>query len=740
MTRVASTDWFRFLLSLTALVMLFALCGGTIRFWDRSGFVLVSGGRELGMLAGVLITAAAFLFYRNRDLPSLLMPSVFLWGVVLFFLSDWLTRNYNLVHGADIRGEIILCAIASWVVCRLRAWWLIGVFAFLCIFGLVYSFFEVSNGALLFSDDHTMFLFRLALLRDNFPSIPFWSPLWNGGFDARDFFATGALNVFLLSWPILYTLPIELAYNVIVVGILFFLVPFSTWLAASVMELSRRGRICSSILAIASSLFWYRWGLKYGTMGFITSAALAPLVITLGTQLLYDNPVPSLRRVALFVAVTSLMLLWSPSGALLLPFIFLFVVQFRLPTRLQRIALVALLLINVPWMVMLWRVSKVSSFLGSETKVTQRDTTAIEDPAKSSTETKETETTATTAATKKFRHRASGFDKKIALEKLQEAANATNPILLLLAVPALALLPSRFRRVYLLTGGWLLILGTVGVSFKPQLELDRMLVLLALLLAIPVGKFLDEYVFPAVTSARTSVPAALTLGMAAVSPFSAMNVVLNRSIEQYYFADETVKALSDTLATHSKGARAIFTGCVLHQLSGGHLGPLVYFSKTPLVASSFAHNIWTYRQIIPASFLKRGDQGIVDYFDTMNASLVVAHEAQWLEYFRKRPEGYRELWHGGRFAVFERIGFSSNYFLRGEGEVLSQDTNSVVVKLATPDAVLKFVYFDFIEASGCHALPFDAVPNELQLVALSHCPVGVPITIKARPSWTRMLH
>jgi tetratricopeptide (TPR) repeat protein len=62
----------------------------------------------------------------------------------------------------------------------------------------------IAPGGLLFSDDHPSFFYRLSQLHDFFPHIPFYNPMWNGGVEAREFFPSGSLGIYLLFAPLLH--------------------------------------------------------------------------------------------------------------------------------------------------------------------------------------------------------------------------------------------------------------------------------------------------------------------------------------------------------------------------------------------------------------------------------------------------------------------------------------------------------------------------------------------------------
>ena len=196
--------------------------------------------------------------------------------------------------------------------------------------------------------------------------------------------------------------------------------------------------------------------------------------------------------------------------------------------------------------------------------------------------------------------------------------------------------------------------------------------------------------------------------------------------------------LSNSIAAASKGGRGLFTGCVLHQLSEGHLAPLPFWAKTPLIASSYAHNIWKYEQPIPASFLQQGDAGISRFFDLMNVTVVMAHEPEWRRYFLERPAFYSERSREKDFMVFERAGVIPSYILEGEAKDVTQNYHSTSLTPLSTRVVVKFRYFPFLKSSGCKLGAYPAAPD-LSLVELSECRIGEPVTIESISPIQRLL-
>jgi hypothetical protein len=729
------------LASFGLLLIVLGISGGAWFLWDRSGDAIMPAGRYLGE-AGALSIAVAYAMsiIRRRhllDLRDFIDPRAWSLGLVAIAVSDWICRPWGLFQGPAIRGEIIVGALAMFAL--LRGWW--GTFLLYWPLAsaalLLWSFTIASDGHLLFSDDHAMFLFRLKLLKENFPSIPFWSPLWNAGFEARDFFATGALNIFLLGAPLIYLLPVESVYNILIAGILWVLLPASVFSGAALIGVSRLGASVAATLSLCSGLFWYRWSLKYGTLGFIVSGTLLPLVIGLALRFIeYRRPH---KRLCLSLALTtSLMLLWSPSGIALLPLGLCALPKLRqmLLSRRHMLTLVLIAAINIPWMTIMWKVSNVGKFLGADkgAQLVTHEAT----PNAASSLSGDAAAKADPVAGETFRHRSGAIDAKKSLNQWHNNASALNPLLVVFALPALLSLTGLPRVALGLLTTWLMLLGTVGVSVKPQLELDRMVVLASIILTIPVGSFLTQFFRDSAKGILWRVAASISGSFLLLGPFVTSSVVLGRSDEKYRFAGPEVTSLPATLREHAGDGRVVFSGCVLHEFSGGHLGPLPMWSGVPMVASSYAHNIWRYEQPIPKPLLDQGDAGIREYLNLQNATLVLAHEPGWVEYFRSRPSEYQKIRQEGEFAVFSRIGYTSSYTIEGEIRDLITTSSSISLTPNTEHVVLKFKYFPFLKSSACSLEPYP-VAGGLVFIRLSRCSLNQPITIKSVSPLQRLL-
>lgn len=710
-----------FLFSLAVAVTLFCIVKSQISFWDSSYPFLFGAFRYSFLFLCLPLFIASFLFARGNIKGLSIVPEAFACSLILVFLSDWFSNDWTLLSGNLIRGELILFFVLGLFLSKGSAtFWKVTLVLFI---GVLFSeFIRTSEGRLLFSDDNGPVLYRLSMLKSQFPFIPFYQPQWNAGLDARDFFATGILNLFFIFSPIIYTTDIFKSYNFIVGTVLFCILPASTYLGAKILDFKPSAREIAAILALTTSLVWYRWGLKYGSMGFVTSATLFPLVCALLIKVLKcsDETVSKLELVLLCLSGT-LMLFWSMSGIAILPL--LIFILFRIKSVLKitgmKWAIIITLAINIPWIVMLASVSKVGTFVSL-----QKDRNA---------EMRDQGLTPTSGAVQQLSARSvkGASSSLIPKKSLREYLTTMNPLILFLIIPGFLLLP-RSLGIYLgSTIIWLWFLGSVVKGLKPQLELDRMMVLSGLLMSFPAALAVNK-IFE-----RKGIAASIAFSFLLAGMYATGGIVNNRSMEQYAFADSSFDRLPDLINQSDKTGRVVFLGFVLHEWSRGHLAPLAIKVKQPLVASSPYHNVWWYTDVVPGVFSQKGEAGIEEYLDLMNAKTVVAHEVAWQEYCRLRRDRYLLIGKAGDFHVYKRQS-SSSYVLSGDVEVLSQGPNELKLRVNSAEAVIKFNYFYFLESSGCTISPEPIIPGA-PFIRLSNCAPNSEVVIRGKTGIRRLL-
>ncbi len=619
--------------------------------------------------------------------------------------------------------EVIVAGIAACLVPTRCRPVLLAAVLLVAVLIATYGFFAESGGQPIFADDHPSFLYRLSQLVEFFPNIPFYNPLWNGGVEAREFFPSGVLNLFLLSAPLLYLLPVEAVYNGLVIGLLCVFAPVMMVGAARYLGLRPVGLLVAALLTLSCSLMWYRWALTYGTMGFCVSAALAPLVTLLAARSLEpDVKRHRSERILLGVGVTC-MVLWPLAAVVLVPLGVVFLIRLRRLFAVPsfRNMVLCLIVVNVPWVVIFLDASNVFSFVSSAADTHGQ------------------------AAKKLVGASHASFAKGLIVNSA-----ALNPVLLLLALPGLrAVSAAPSGALYALTCVWTLILGLFGPYIVPQLELERFLVILALLLPLPVASYLESYLCCTPSGiTRDSMTATIRRGRAFAArsavitalllvPALLWRIVHHKTVVRYHFADPIVQQLSSTIRNLEGDARVLFSGFVLHELSGGHLAPLPYLTQRALMASRYQHDRWQYTDSIPLEYRQRKDEGVREYLSLMNVSHVVAHEKFWQAWFSERPAEYRLLEKHGRFWVFIRLGYTPSYFHRGDGKLISQDGGSIVVAPATASVVLKFNYYRYLTSSDCVVAPFVISP-EVTLIEIRECSSKNPVVLTARGPLDRL--
>jgi len=329
---------------------LFLCLAGQTNYWSPHGEVLFDTTRSVIPVV-ICLFVASFILCGAKLASLTLNPLGFGAALFVLFFSDWLTRPYSFFAGPSIRGELLLGTAVTLLLLGRKWKPFLSVFSLLVPVMLIWCFLTEADGRLLFSDDHPAFLYRLKLLKENFPNIPFYNPLWNAGVESREFFASGVLNLYFLSFFFIELFRVEQVYNLLVALVMYVLVPGCMYLAVRMATNdSATGKI-AAILSVATGLLWYRWCLTYGAMGFVVSVALVPLTLVLVGQLFDKECEFTSGRAVLFVVCSTLMLFWSVMGLVFLPLCLLALCLMRtiLKKRYSKAITAALLLLNIPW-------------------------------------------------------------------------------------------------------------------------------------------------------------------------------------------------------------------------------------------------------------------------------------------------------------------------------------------------------------------------------------------------------
>ena len=766
-----------FFYSALVVYALLGFCWGSLNLLSPSGVGVVAPGLWVG--AGVLALASKLYSWwqwqrGNHESILRFQPALLVAGLLLVILSDVVERAFGFYTDAGVRSMVWclgvpVTAMLYWRwrssdrgdgLQRLFSWPLLIFFQLL----VAVLFLQYADGRMIFSDDHPSFLYRFHLLQQHFPSIPFYNPAWEAGYSAREFFASGVLNIFFLTLPVWY-LGIDLAdiqqismYNFVVLYLAVVVVPFANYFAACLLRVERSVAILAALLSLGPSLGFFEWLLKYGTLGFCCSMGLIPLGIALCYRFAISEELPRLWHLVALLLVSYLCIAWTLAVFAFVPVALVALVQYRATFAPGRKALVCafaalFLLCNGPWIHVFLEESKVLSFVGKSTLpgAEQEAGPTGQQPAKKATR-KGVAHERTLAGQVQL---ARSFFAKI------------NPLLLLFVFPGIVLLRDRsLRLVWSLTMGFLLVVAIWGDLLKPQLELRRMIIPASFLACLPAALALFSFLQHvagvlvgarrAPTMREKAVSALLltfVLGAVLMSPVTVAAVFQNRSDEQFVFAPEELEPLAGAIQQHGGDGRTFFLGFILHELGathhsvqdGGHIAPLAAFTGKPLYAFFYYHSRWMTIDPIPVSYRERGEDGIEEFLDLLNVTAVVTFKREWARYCVNSWR-YKQVFHQGRFRVFTRRAPTDGYFYRGDGEV-RQLSNGFEVTPQSNEVVVKFRYLPKLKAHLPQHVELFAEPvfkeevgssvqEQVSFVGLRVHPelIGKPIRIGYRPN------
>lgn len=734
-----------FLASCGLVYLFFGVLSSQMRLLHESGPRIVTGW---GLLLAVVVTAGSLvamqrLKQHRSDLHrgGVCVEDVgpcgwfsfhaLVVGLFVYLLSDMMDHSYMFFIDNRARTEIfylgLLGSFLGYWVCApsLGRALLGGGSRVFCVGLLLFQLLLVSLFAkhvgkqLIFSDDHPSFLYRIRLLLDHFPNVPFYSTDWNAGYWAKEFFATGALNIFVLSYPWLklFSSMTDLNsfwhYSYLLPYFFIFLIPWSVYLATRLLGFSCVAGVLAAFFSLVPNHMFFEYLLKYGTLGFCISAGLVPLTLVLVSRLSCLSPKVSATELVTAVLVSSCCLAWTISILVFIPVTLLAIWWLLRSFSSSRAKFVCLfvalfLLLNGWWLKTFVVQSRVVDFISA---AGEHGKTAPPVHSRALSE----KHGGNKDSGNKTGELASWVSK--AHRTFKQASSRMNPLLLLLFLPGLLLVSDRRMRIVLsATLCWLILLGAVGDIFRPQLELRRMFIIAGFLLAVlagagtewvlvQLGTQLADVKRPIIQRIYCLSSIVVIVGCVLMTPVVATASYLNRSVERYVFAPDSLARLAEAIDAHGGPGRTFFLGFLLHELgsnnshapNGGHIAPLALLTQKELYAYYFYHKYWVSIDPIPKNFRRRGGPGIEEYLDLVNATAVVTFRKFWREYCMAHPERYELVRREGRFYLFIRKPDAPGYFLKGSGEII-RETRSISLQLPSgqDEVVIKYRYFPFL--------------------------------------------
>lgn len=674
---------------ITAWLGLITLLSPSFRVWGITILPVSASFTLLGLGAtGIVLTRRQGSQLPIRTVCALIAV---VWCVLVFMP---LSANVYSFQGLVPAWGTALAILAAWLVVRARSNRVPELSLLLVQCLAAYLFIRYADGRLFFSDDHPSFMYRLHLLKEHFPNIPFYNPEWNAGYQAREFFPSGVLNLFLLAYPLISLIDFTqtqalVGYNLLILIMYVGVIPWASYLSVRLLGGDRLWAIIAAAAALFPSVAWSDWLFRYGTLGFCLSSGLFPLAWALLARVYLEDRSPAWHLVAATIFVATLCMLWSLTLIALLPLGLIVLWRIiRRPSARTIAATLVLLAVNLPWAIVFVRESKVLTFLQGSSR-----------PA----------SVFTAAAAAPVIPEASGTALSTRIEEasrgLREAFLKMNPVILLVGCLGFLGMQSRQLRTALLgTALWLFSLAALGDVFKPQLELHRMFLFLLFLSTTGLGLFLSQVDTPSkrwITGMCTGI-AALTL----LSPIALAHVLSGKSREHLSLSPRYLTALADSIKAHGGDGRVFFPGFILHELGarafdtqdGGHVALLPMLADKPMYAFNFYHTSWSIVDPIPRAFRKRDRAGVNEFLDLMNVTAVVTFKREWARFFSNRP-AYQFVSQHGRFRVFKRIKGNFGYVLRGQAEVRPLK-DGIELVAASEEVVIKFRYHPKLKVTG----------------------------------------
>ena len=581
---------------------------------------------------------------------------------------------------------------------------------------LVAIFLRAVGGGMIFSDDHPSFLYRFHLLSRGFPFIPIYNADWNAGQISRELFSSGAQLLWYLAFPFVQLLGAfndtasATFYSLLIPYLFILLIPWSVYAAARLLEQPRGVAAVAALFAFLPTTMLSEWVLGFGTIAFSAAMGLVPLVIALAIRSVFtpDRTTTTLRLA--LTAVLWICLCWPLSFVCFLPLAAILLA--RLPQLKRQRAVWKVLwpfllvaVLHLQSIATLLHGGKVAALLMRDTLPGSHrsiDHGAIKNDAKADEAKSEV---------------GRGADSKAKATEWR-MIQRLNPALILFALPGLFAFRDRnVGRTLGLTALWLSGVSFLGLYFKPQLELPRLIIPAAFVLCVPAALGFRRLLLAIITALidptrRTRQRAAAAFCAFAIfgglftGPTSAATAYANRSSYRFITAPPLLEHLVEAVRTHGGAGRTFISGFILHDFGatdyksqdGGHVAPLPSLSGKPFYASHYYHVYWHTVDPIPLSFRKRRTKGIEEFLDLINATAVITFRREWVSYFRKHPR-YRQVFQEGRFRLFVREPVPGGYFLEGSGEVTATARGIRVIPGAE-EMVLKFRYHPLLKASG----------------------------------------
>ncbi|MCS6892957.1 MAG: hypothetical protein NZO16_00060 [Deltaproteobacteria bacterium] len=644
-------------------ILIYGLVGGGLYF-PVFEFGLTDQFRGTFVISAVLITIGFYLSPKlNFD------PNVIALSPLLFLLSHNQFREHAFFNHYAFVVELVclFCFIAT-LKPSLKTITVLSLV--LCIVGSFYNFMTVLGNNPIFSDDIPSFVYRAFIIKNSNPIFPTWDPNWNLGNLWTDIYATAAI----LPTPLLNLSEKPLIFNSAIFIIVLLLPAVSTFLASRILNFPLTTSLLATLLALISTKELYKWGLHFGTLGYLISASFCVLTASTLIRILTKGANKLIYwSLFLFTTITAL---WPLN---LLPI--LMIVLFGILNKKITWSTIAILALGVlPSLTFVFHGLTYSTVFDKWLLMPVSDRFLKSESFKAF-----------------FR---------------EHFANL-NPLLMFFA--PFALLSNRIElKVWFVA--YLTIFLFVGY-FMPKLELFRVFAHFGIICALLTARYLA-----AAIKICSRIAVSFIFALLLVSSIEIQTVFSNSSFEKFEKLSKPFQRFVSWAKNENK-ENMLFLGHIAHNFSGGHIAVLPKLTGDKFIAAYPTHKTWTPVDIIPHEH-KNSRLRVTFYLNLFCPDYIITDRRFWKRRVRERMP---RVFQFENFSVY-RFKFNPEKCkstLKGEIKNLNESMN--VLTFSSPKKqkyiVLKRNHSKVLGVQGCESLePFEF--HKFTFIKLSNCQQG----------------
>lgn len=485
-----------------------------------------------------------------------------------------------------------------------------------------WALFAHTRWAAPYSDDHPSFLFRIAEFWGSFPWLENYVPQWNAGVVNSVLTSSGVPGYALFTAPLQFIFGKPHLYHA--AGMAIFHAFFAPWL--TVWGFRACGKdwktaLLGGLLVLYSNRLFFSWALHFGTVGAAASWAMAPSAflfayaiaekgrtdfrtiagLAISGAFLCAWPQMWLFAAALALAVATSLGRWLEPGG------------WRRPLALLAAGAVVALLLAHPLLAVL----KAKDLIGYTTEKVPGAAGAALFPA------------------------AWEIFKKVFSKCLMMQSNPLVAVFGLVGI--LTLRQGALRRWLLIVALACAAIFSAGNAHYPNMQLYRMAIPLALLLAVPaavrIGEILDSKMAFA-APLKGAVALLLLLGAA-----NTARIYNGQGFAPYEPLDPAISEMAEWIAGNVPDqSRVAFAGPAVHAYGHGHVAYLpVLTGREMMSCDYYGFPPGTYEPDFPPRSARKRKGGITAYFREHGVSHVVTCRRNYIELFEAHPGEYEQV-------------------------------------------------------------------------------------------------